>query len=312
MELKLAATLAILGFSAILAAIGRRLGQKSSELNCGLAILMLLALWLPQGVRDFGLIAIAAMIGLCGGRALGVAMVGVTAGLAILVPGGTIVVLLGLCAVLAYTSARKERRRLASLVEAASLVPGADQQISAAVIGPCRAPAVRRPDSGEPVAAWWAEIQPAGGAEPVRVASETPVSIATESGTARAALAGVDTGDSDLPTTEIGGREGRELAARLGHAGAGDVDVAVTITWLELDASLFVNGVPVWEADPTGGGYRDSAFIPVFRASENNPLSIKLGTLAEIKERVLYSALMWGGWAIPCAGIAAVQIFLDL
>lgn len=312
MELKLVATLVVIALSAALTWIGRRLGEKSPGLDNGLlAIAMLLALWLPQNVRDFVMIFVAVMLGMIGGRVLAVTAGALTFGIAVTVPGGTIVVLLGLCALLAYVSARQERGRLISLMKAALLVPGEDKQIEVAVLGPASSRGVRRPDTGEPVAAWWAHCV-ADGETLFTTASDAEITIDTESGTARAAPDNIDLPLLEMPGATLVGDAAAELAARLGHDDGGDAIESLRITWLERGASVFVKGVPVWEASRDGGGYRDSNFVPVFRAGESNRVTLKLGTLQQLKNKILYSIVMWGCWALPCAGIAAIQIALDL
>lgn len=311
MELKLIGTLVVIALSAVLTLIGKRLDQKDAKIdNVLLAAALLVALWLPQGFRDFVLIAFAVMMGGLGGRGLAIAAGALTFGLAVWVPGGTIVVLLGLCAILAYVSARQERGRLVSLMKAALLEPGEDKQIEVAVIGPATARGVRHPGTGEPVAAWWARVVDARGERAHTASSETPVTIETESGNALADLSTVEVSLTEVPSTTVSGDDARALAASFGCTDIGDL--TVTISHIKPGASVFVKGVPVWEASREGGGYRDSPYVPVFRASESNPLSFKPGTLDQLKRNIMYSIVMWGAWAIPCAGIAAIQIAIDV
>jgi hypothetical protein len=227
------------------------------------------------------------------------------------IPGGATALLLVLFGAICLAVVAEEVKHLRELRRARKLVPGENRQIKVAVSGPTRSvDRTLRPNDGEPVAAWWVHVHDADDDDGVWFHSDSPLAIASPEGKALVHLDDLDKDVLALDRVELVGDEASAVASKVG-ASSSDRKLEVTLAWLEQDASIYIAGVPTWQADRTGG-YRESEFVPVFKSTPQDKLELVVGSIAEIKQRLAYSALSWGAWAIPCTTVAVLQATFGL
>lgn len=228
-----------------------------------------------------------------------------------LIPGGFITLVLGMMggialvpAVMSVANARRARR-------AAALEPGKQAGrvgIGGAVVGDD----AKVPMTPDLQAAWWT-IEVIDG---VRISSGA-LHIDTPLGPA---LIDVNGATFDFEMSHVTYEEFDDCLALLDKLGADDDAMKrardsdaskepgqATIHYLPAETEVYAVGRPEWEqALPRAGGYRDSQWVPVFRAAAS-PLHVVDRPSERARREAVIDAVAWFACAAACLSIIALQ-----
>lgn len=222
------------------------------------------AIWVPETWRDYLTAGAAAVLILIGsGSLIAMVLTGLIAyGLAWLVPGGASVLILFVLVISAIFVLHGAVRDLRAMQRTRTLKPGEHPsgliQLGGSFASdrPPRLPGPTGLGRG-PVACWRLAVGERSfySPDPLRLVGDhghalvDPRGLAFES-THTASL--IDA-DADAAAHAVGIARG---------------DDSVSLRWIELDEPGYVRGLPEWQADRAGAGYRDSSLVPLFCCEE--------------------------------------------
>jgi hypothetical protein len=261
-------SLVVLVLWSALAILSRIYGRSQWEAFIPATILALL-IWIPEGVRDFiilGLTLLIAFASFHNGFAVATTMV-IAGVLTFAVPGGASVLVLAIGALAGIWAFRDSWAHLRAMKRARTLKPGERPSGVVQLVGEFAEQRLvalpgkllerdRETNAEHSLVVGWQlsfDDRSFASARPMRLFGDYGVALIDPG----ALLSDESHGDV------LDGDAARQALRDLGVSAA--PKGSVELRWIELGDPGYVRGIPSWEADSQGVGYRSSPMVPVFR-----------------------------------------------